>query len=368
MNNFFKNKHIVSLDGIRGFAVLFVAIHHMIFGISRGYFEIPESIRFFAVSGVDLFFVLSGFLIGGIIIDEYKDKFFWKKFMLRRIGRIFPVYFLLVGSFSIAILFFHHKWFFDDFLLCEPLPIWPYFIFMQSYFQGMENLVGPRWVGITWSLSVEEQFYIFLPIIAIIFARKGIFLAIFVAILIAPFVRAWAISNYGFYGGYMLFPARMDSIAMGVAVAIIVRNYKIYYFLSKSKLIYLLPFIIYFAAQTRVIPIIDSFTFKAMFYASVITILAIKRNYIISLLFENKVITFFGSISFGLYMYHQLISGLTHGVVYWRAPKIDSIDSFSVSIFALLIAIAVSTVSLKYFEKPIRTYFKNKSNQLYDKA
>jgi peptidoglycan/LPS O-acetylase OafA/YrhL len=231
----------------------------------------------------------------------------------------------------------------------------------------MANADGPFWVAMTWSLSVEEQFYLIFPFIAMLFGRKGLLFATLVAIIVAPIIRHWAFDSFGFYGGYMLFPARMDSIAMGVLVAFVVRNEKIFSFLLKSNSVYLIPFTLFFLLTERIDLggyILDSFTFRGLFYASIIAILVIKKNLFITWFFENKVILFFWSISFGLYMYHQLISGLFHGIAFNRAPRIDSFDSFILSLFVFLVAIIISVISLKYFETPIRNYFKNKSNKL----
>ena len=340
-------------------------------GISRDVIQLPALVSSIAISGVDLFFVLSGFLIGGIIIDEHKNRRFWKSFVLRRIGRIFPVYFLIIGSFSITMLLLPNRGFLDDFSLINPLPIAPYFVFLQSYFQGIANTAGPYWVAMTWTLSVEEQFYIILPLVAMLFGRKGIMLAIFIAIVAAPFIRHWAGAEFGFYAGYMLFPSRMDSLAMGVVVAFTVRNDKLFSFFSKSKLLYVIAFILFFYLKEKVRIggfLIDYYHFRAMFYASIVLIVITKKNILITWVFENKVIVFFGSISYGLYIYHQLMNGLLHSILNNRAPKIDSMDSFAIAIFVFLVSIGVSAVSRKYFEFPIRNYFKHKANALTDSS
>lgn len=362
----FKSEYIKPLDGIRGFAVLFVVIHHIFLGISD-FVVLPETIKAIAVSGVDLFFVLSGFLIGGIIIDEHKSRFFWKSFMLRRVGRIFPVYFLVISTFVIAMGLFQHEWFLDKYLFVDPLPVAPYFVFLQSYFQGIANISGPKWVAMTWTLSVEEQFYLVLPFIAILFSKKGIYIAIFIAIIIAPIIRHWAFSTYGFYAGYMFFPARMDTLAMGVLIAILVRHDMFFSFFQKSKLIYVIPLILFFLLNEKIYIgtlLIDEYTFRAIFYASVVLILVSKKNLLITLLFENRTIVFFGAISFGLYMYHQLINGLFHGFIYNSAPSVNNTDSLLVAVFVFIVSILLSVISLKYFEHPIRSYFKNKTNRL----
>jgi peptidoglycan/LPS O-acetylase OafA/YrhL len=121
----------------------------------------------FLLSGVDLFFVLSGFLIGGILMDHRQSHRYFSTFYLRRICRILPVYLLLIGSFSTILLLGLPQripqlamWLFHD-----NMPIWSFATFTQNIQMALAGKQVSGWAGITWSLAVEEQFYLVWPLI-----------------------------------------------------------------------------------------------------------------------------------------------------------------------------------------------------------
>ena len=167
-------KRVSQLDGVRGVAILLVLVWHY-FGAQV--VAEPKSILHYCThalsltwSGVDLFFVLSGFLIAGILLDHHNTSNYFRVFYLRRVCRIFPLYFLLLALFlclsatnlSTSPSF---RW-----LLHDPFPIWSYATFTQNILMGARGGFGPHWLGITWSLAVEEQFYLFVPFLNLFFA------------------------------------------------------------------------------------------------------------------------------------------------------------------------------------------------------
>src|SRR6202453_2063173 len=97
--------HLPALDGVRGFAVLGVACSHLFPASPHTPFEAFVHKPFaFGASGVDLFFVLSGFLITGILYDSLPDPDFFRKFYARRVLRIFPLYYGVLALYAIAAL------------------------------------------------------------------------------------------------------------------------------------------------------------------------------------------------------------------------------------------------------------------------
>src|ERR1700730_12028781 len=115
-------------------------------------------------SGVDLFFVLSGFLIGGILLDARQSANYFRVFYTRRFFRIIPIYyvFLLIvlglsslGTFGLTSDF---SWMF-----VWRLPWLPQFLFLQNFWMALINNFGAQGLGVTWSLAVEEQFYVTIP-------------------------------------------------------------------------------------------------------------------------------------------------------------------------------------------------------------
>src|SRR6185437_14320584 len=169
---------IPELDGIRGVAILMVVSFH--------YFLIPENgthwakaanaVLSFGWSGVDLFFVLSGFLLGGILIDNFQSPNYFRTFYTRRICRIFPLYYLWLALFFLLPFVFP-----PGFLDCTSsgmfyLKKWGYLCFGQNFYRTGLDGYDALWMGVTWSLAVEEQFYLLVPwLLRFVLPRKPIF-------------------------------------------------------------------------------------------------------------------------------------------------------------------------------------------------
>ncbi len=156
-----RKRHIDALDGVRGFAVLIVFFFHYGGGTHSSF----TPMRIFGLinkggwSGVVLFFVLSGFLITGILWDGYSDPSWWRKFFIRRSLRIFPLYFLTLILLILAavpggtvgeVL----KWIWIPVLFLENMPV-------LDNISG--NLASPLPIFHLWSIAVEEQFYLLWP-------------------------------------------------------------------------------------------------------------------------------------------------------------------------------------------------------------
>ncbi|GAB4406529.1 MAG: acyltransferase [Bacteriovoracaceae bacterium] len=172
MNNFFKyffpdQKRILSLDVIRGIAVLMVILtHNPIFPEYR--WKIYNVFVFFnkiGWAGVDLFFVLSGFLVGGLLIKEYQKygSINPQRFIVRRIFKVWPVYYIFLITYFVVNIFSGRNNF--NTLLVKH---WPNFLHVQNYFSSTSDL------GWLWSLGVEEHFYIALPFVLRIFLKNNI--------------------------------------------------------------------------------------------------------------------------------------------------------------------------------------------------
>src|SRR5262249_17340303 len=156
---------------IRGLAVLLVLAYHF-----RIWSSLPEGSAsplshlgwLFSLTwtGVDLFFVLSGFLIGGVVLDNRDARNFFTVFYGRRCARILPCYLPLPGAFVPAPELSgpptRERGL--DVLLEGRLPVWTYAVFAQNLFMaGTGVMAPPLWLAPTWSLAVEEQFYLVLP-------------------------------------------------------------------------------------------------------------------------------------------------------------------------------------------------------------
>jgi len=163
------NKFNKTINGTRGLAVLSVLFFHLEFFFFNGGFV-----------GVDIFFVISGYLISKKIIPEIQNSnFFFKEYFIRRLKRILPIYFLvIIFSFLLIIILFidtHYEYSLKEILYSLFFLQNFYYWDLSGYF-GLENLYKP--LLNTWSLGIEMQFYFFFPLIFILLKRKIIILII----------------------------------------------------------------------------------------------------------------------------------------------------------------------------------------------
>ena len=199
-------KHSSGLDAIRGVAIGLVLIRHLFVEIYPD--SLLAKLLVLSACGVDLFFVLSGFLIGGILMDNRDKQNYFEVFYARRALRILPLYVLLVIPVCN--------------LAGEPLV--PFVTFTQNFLWA-DGRVGNPLTVITWSLAVEEQFYLILPAIIRYWPTGRLLYVIVGLICTAPIARVILNHVYGDTApAYFLLPARMDGLFLGALAAWLVRN------------------------------------------------------------------------------------------------------------------------------------------------
>jgi peptidoglycan/LPS O-acetylase OafA/YrhL len=211
--------HRPALDGVRGIAILLVLVHH--FTIFDSVTSVGRGLRFLALlgwSGVDLFFVLSGFLITGILIDARGGERYFSSFYMRRVLRIFPLYYLIV-FFSFVVLgqsvFWHN-------LLVGPvdLPQWPYWSYLVNFAIAERGRFLHGVLDVAWSLAIEEQFYLVWPAVVWLLPPR-LLGAVCAGIAIGVPVLRWV----ALAGGtepvdvYVLPHLRADALAVGGLLA-----------------------------------------------------------------------------------------------------------------------------------------------------
>src|ERR1700676_1165017 len=159
-----SDRRLPELDGLRGIAILLVLVWHftgMLCDPSQGLVQyIAWRIAIIGQTGVDLFFVLSGFLIIGILIDNRESPNYFTTFYIRRALRILPPYLILLAGFWLCVSEAGGRlpYYFD-----RQLPLWSLLTFTQNWVMASLNTMGAMSIGGTWSLAIEEQFYLFAP-------------------------------------------------------------------------------------------------------------------------------------------------------------------------------------------------------------
>jgi peptidoglycan/LPS O-acetylase OafA/YrhL len=228
-----KQERILELDGLRGVAILLVISFHYI-NNQLLYSTHPIGkwlckATSFGWVGVDLFFVLSGFLIGSILIRTRNSKNFFYTFYIRRIIRIIPNYFLFL---IVMIVIQATPYFSDNYMLAgnNVIPIGSYFLMIHNFYMASMNNIGNASLCISWSIGIEEQFYLTIPLVVYFLKERWLPLFLIGAIIIAIIVRMQYIH---WVPRYVLLPARMDSIAMGILVAYLNKENRLIFLVQK---------------------------------------------------------------------------------------------------------------------------------------
>ena len=353
---------IPELDGIRGVAIAMILITHCFDIVSRpgsplAYALVPLRLNW---TGVDLFFVLSGFLIGGILLDARESSNYFRLFYTRRFFRIVPIYSVLLLSVALAMHLSHAGIIGKEEIFYGPLP-WLYFpFFLQNIGFSMHNAFGIFPLGVTWSLAVEEQFYLTLPLAIRFLSRRALVRFILFAIVCAPLLRTFFFHRFPGdpYTWYTLTPCRADSLLLGVLGAIALREPRWRaWLLGKHLLLSAIAILLLGAAYLGwrapsprdTLMATAGFTWLALTYLSILLYALLYRESWLSHCLRWSWLRGLGAISYGAYLFHEFFLGMTYG----RTPWVRSWHDVGLSVFALVLTISFCRLSWVYFEKPL---------------
>ena len=215
-----EQHHKPELDGIRGIAILAVLGSHVITVMQvlpwTASMRVLNHILIPGWAGVDLFFVLSGFLITGILLrTKTAPSYYFRSFYWRRILRIFPIYY---SSLIVLLMIGHFSRFFHSALPSSLIYRVSYFLFMQNWpaFWG-GRFLDNNLLGSYWSLAVEEQFYLLWPILILKISERKMMRLCITGLILAPILRILLVKYvYGTNFALMeLTTSRMDGLLAG---------------------------------------------------------------------------------------------------------------------------------------------------------
>jgi peptidoglycan/LPS O-acetylase OafA/YrhL len=301
-----RSGRIPELDGIRGIAILLVMLCHfgVIFCPSK---RIGEGLGFGWI-GVNLFFGLSGFLITGILLDSRGSYDYFRRFYARRLFRIFPVYY------SLLFFFFHVGPLLSRFPSMHMLARdrgqeWRYWTYLMNW--SAFN-VRSRTLAHLWSLCVEEQFYIFWPVVIRYAPRRSLkWICLLIAILspLARFIAfASGVSPIRIYGETVF---RLDGLALGALIAIAQRDVNLHRVVER----FWKPLAILACVAMAVILLRDGEYFQgramqviggsALSVISAAAVLLARKE---SRLLPSPILRSFGKYSYAIYAWHYLLA------------------------------------------------------------
>lgn len=350
--HFEPQTHIPALDGLRGIAVLMILIYHH-FGLLGGWM------------GVDLFFVLSGFLITGILLDKKNEKGYYKNFIIRRALRIFPLYYFALVLFFILLPLLINQALLDDLSIYfrdenyfwAYLQNWIFMVKVSEYEQSNRALMH------FWSLAIEEQFYLIWPFIIYIFNKKILYKALIFIIILALGLRVfYLLQGYHWGYGYLNTFSRLDSLAFGSLGAVLIRDFNVKEGIEKiaPKVFYisfilLLILIIILKPNTPSDIIFRTFGFSmiSLFFVTLLFFaISVHERNGIKMIAENRILRFFGKYSYSMYIFHFPIIWLIRPMIYKSLDNewVGFVIGNSICI-AITIIISISTWIL--IEKPL---------------
>jgi peptidoglycan/LPS O-acetylase OafA/YrhL len=350
-----SHTRISELDGVRGIAILLVLGFHFI--PATGPLHFLAFLFQIGWTGVDLFFVLSGYLITGILLDSVGRPSYYRNFIVRRTLRIFPAYFLSLAI--CAILTYYPgpvRW--KDFFSAGG---WWY----VSYLGNIQVTLQNAWPALylltpLWSLQIEEQFYLTFPFIVKAAKRKSLAVILFASVIFALVLRlVLAVAAPKFlFGAYVLMPCRMDALAMGGLIAIAKRDAPewltrrwIPRATALSALIFVLICAIWnpspWSAPMRTI----GYTALDVACTGLLVMLIGTRRPSLVAFCRTRALVWIGTISYGLYLLHVPAAvferRLLQHVV--RVVPNGSADL----LFSTIAGIAAAAISWWLFESPI---------------
>ncbi len=227
--------HSPPLDGLRGVAVLLVLMYDCLKLVNDGS-PVTLLARKTASAGwigVDLFFVLSGFLITGILLETRGRAGYWRSFIIRRSVRIFPLYYATLAVVFLVIpsaLWWTGSWNSFSRLAQVHEDQFYYWVYLQNWlFAARQSWPHERVLNHFWSLAVEEQFYLVWPIVVAWFSRTSLVRLCFALCVTALGLRCLLIAQGADpVTTYVMTITRMDSLCLGALVAVGLRNERVY--------------------------------------------------------------------------------------------------------------------------------------------
>jgi peptidoglycan/LPS O-acetylase OafA/YrhL len=352
------SRHMPVLDGLRGLAILLVMVYHFTGGTDNTASGVDlwfSRVTGIGWCGVDLFFVLSGFLITGILYDTRNSPTYLRDFYARRALRIFPLYYgvLLVvflilprivrGSIpGLESVSGYQAW------------LWLYCGNIATFFKG-EQIFRDGMIQTThfWSLAVEEQFYLIWPLFVLWLRREALMKWCILCAAAAVMLRIVLVAG-GFDGAYTFTPCRLDGLMMGAFLALVMHSGRTAVMLAPmAKRIAVTCGAV--LAMIWVVVGIDNghwtmqtigFTLLAALSAAVLVLLlAAPASGVSSRIFSSRFLGFFGKYSYGLYVFHYLLMPVFSRLFsvrtladaighYWPARFASVALSFAVSIAA----------------------------------
>ena len=353
-----SQSRVAALDGLRGVAVLMVLLAHLTPYAPSGnralewLYKVGQS----GIYGVDLFFVLSGFLITGILLQTRARSTRWRDFYIRRALRIFPLYYaVLLWIFGVC-SFFHGNPAAYDRLASHQLWHWLYATNFLTALSGTYRVNVSEFFNLThfWSLCVEEHFYLVWPFLVFCLGERGsrpLVWCCMSAILLSNGLRVLALELEANRYWWGVMPLRWDGLALGCLLALWwpdarrrARLQQSAPWIAGAGLIFYLVVMARFKGYWG--PVADSigYTVVALFFCSIL-VASLTPGSLAQRVLRGSLLRFFGHYSYAIYVFHPFVALVVKH--YWPASVVFQwIRPLPLAQLVYVLMIVVPTVGL----------------------
>lgn len=326
-----SRRHLTVLDGVRGLALLQVMFAHFATHAALG-----QSLRWklaaapfgMLPNGVDLFFVLSGFLITGILVDAKGKQNYFRNFFARRFLRIFPLYYgVLAVFFGIVGYSIHVRQLADPQyvrLYHEQGWLWAYLTNFELVFSPHLPVAHHFAFAHFWTLAAEEQFYLLWPLVVYLCTPRALLRVCLAGLAAFATLRIFCIAHHNEDAVFYL--VRGDGLLAGAMLACLIRQgwhaknhcrsaRRAFVFLALLTPIFTGAAVVglltpQFHRTLQILQALSPMHAVLLFWALMVVCLGGSPKEPIRRLLENRFFTFFGKLSYGLYVYHFLLLNL----------------------------------------------------------
>jgi peptidoglycan/LPS O-acetylase OafA/YrhL len=310
---------VPALDGVRGVAILLVIVYHYAALVKTDGTLVERALyRVTGVgwAGVDLFFVLSGFLITSILYDSKAlGQHYFRNFYVRRALRIFPMYYVFLAALIVLIPLVAPA----QHIAAEAVSgkvIW-YATYLTNVKLNTEPLRTNDFLlsGHLWSLAVEEQFYLVWPALVLLFDRRRL-MAVCGLLVVWGFVLriGMDVAGVGRYVTYEITPSRIDTLAVGALIALALREPRDFFLLrrwagpvaaaSAVAVVVLFFSTPSFSAYDFWVQVVGLSALALLFGAVVLRAITANEGTIAHRVFTNSALRWLGKYSYAIYLFH----------------------------------------------------------------
>jgi len=367
-------QRIPELDGLRGTAILMVILFHYLAEqgsvTGGGLTPVLQRLVLMGWSGVDLFFVLSGFLIGGILVDARTSPTYFKAFYARRFFRIIPIYYLWILTYIVLLtvagsaLRARSN---SGVIMAVGTPIYAHFVFLQNMliipFAGLAG----AWFAHLWSLAVEEQFYLISPLVVRLVSPRSLTFVLMCVIGSAPLLRIFLLAQHVDAGLVSsMTPCRADSLAIGMLAAVLWRREGFRPWLeAHCALLYGILGVLFagvvalwkWSPESRTYSMESiGFTWLAAFFVVILLLVLIRRDGPLARLARMAWLRELGRVSYCAYIIHLVVNVICHSFLRHAPPATTDLRGALVTVFAAFATYAIAWVSWRVLEGPLLNF------------